>query len=391
VSIARPSTLQHYGRTTAKVTTTTLYDSSSLAQNTASLENDSTLVTTNTDGEESKIPSYSTLIKFAFTTILIWLSEPLLSLVDCTTVGMFASDSTIQLASLGPATTLTDSLLYLTYFLAISTTNQLAALLSVKDYRKLQSTTSHVLGVAVCLGLAVTATVFVAGTGLLRSMAGSSGTPELVYFAARYTTIRAAVAVAAVTGMVAQSFCLTVQDMKTPIVAMVTASVINVVGDIGLRAYGVQGAAYATAAACVASTTILMRKVRSQMQEWRQLEVLQQNSSLLGTTDMELNLSRTTNSDVTQIEVADLTMFNADNATHVHVSADVMSIASTLNPETHQDVPLFSLPDRESFVGLVRLSGPIFFVMLAKIACYGAMTIAATHFGVVALASHNIM
>jgi len=84
-------------------------------------------------------------------------------------------------------------------------------------------------------------------------------------------------------------------------------------------------------------------------------------------------------------------MFNADNATHVHVLADVMLFASTLNPKTHQEVPLFSLPDRELFVGLVRLSVPIFFIMLAKVACYGAMTIAATHFGVVALASHNIM
>jgi Na+-driven multidrug efflux pump len=50
-----------------------------------------------------------------------------------------------------------------------------------------------------------------------------------------------------------------------------------------------------------------------------------------------------------------------------------------------------SLPDRRSFVELVKLSGPIFLVILAKIACYGAMTLRATDFGVVPLATHNIM
>lgn len=53
-------------------------------------------------------------------------------------------------ASLGPATTLIDSLLYLTYFLAISTTTLVSKGIAVKDWRGLQKTTSHVSRVS-CL------------------------------------------------------------------------------------------------------------------------------------------------------------------------------------------------------------------------------------------------
>ena len=54
-------------------------------------------------------------------------------------------------------------------------------------------------------------------------------------------------------------------------------------------------------------------------------------------------------------------------------------------------VPFLSLPDKSSTIDLVKLSGPMFFVMLGKIACYGAMSIRATDFDVVNLAAHSIM
>jgi Na+-driven multidrug efflux pump len=325
------------------------------------------------------IPSYRTLLVFSSTTILIWLSEPLLSLVDTAVVGMAAGGSVsavVQLASLGPATTLIDSLLYLTYFLAIATTNLAAPALSEQKYRQLQETVSHVLSVAVVMGLVVTATVFFAGTPLLTSMAGSSASAELITCAVQYSQIRAFVAVSSVVGMVAQALLLTVQDMRTPAIAVAVASIVNVVGDISLRRYGVQGAAVATAAACVASTTILMRKVRKIMIEWRRLEVVGNSNNGNG--------SQTKNTAA------------ATNGT-AQPQADVLQLDNTelLSPaemETDTDpVPLLRLPDRKSLIQLVLLSGPIFVTMVAKIACYGAMTLRCTDFGVTALASHNIM
>jgi len=55
------------------------------------------------------------------------------------------------------------------------------------------------------------------------------------------------------------------------------------------------------------------------------------------------------------------------------------------------NIPLLSLPDRQSLFELLRLSGPIFFVILAKISCYSAVTLRTTQFGVVTLATHNVM
>ena len=87
----------------------------------------------------STIPSYKAILVFVFTTVLIWLTEPLLSLVDTTVVGRPPKYPrrtslglhsiplhTVELASLGPATLLCDTLVYLTYFLAIATTNSVS-------------------------------------------------------------------------------------------------------------------------------------------------------------------------------------------------------------------------------------------------------------------------
>jgi putative MATE family efflux protein len=281
-------------------------------------------------------PSYRQLGMFTATTVLIWLSEPLLSLVDTTVVGLTqGSHAVVQLASLGPATTLIDSLLYLTYFLAIATTNQIAASRATGNTRQLQVTTSHTMGVAVVLGALTTALVWLFGQGWLLRMAGASATPLLVQCATDYSCIRAAAAVPAVVGMVAQSVCLATLDTRTPVIAVAAASICNVVGDVLLAPIlGVRGAALATAASNVVSTSILLRAVRRQMRRWRAEE----------------------------------------------------SDSSSFPP-----VPFMSWPDRTSLLRLLKLVGPIFFVICAKIACYSAMTLRCTDFGVTALAAHGIM
>lgn len=290
-------------------------------------------------------PSYRRLLIFSGTTLLIWLSEPLLSLVDTTVVGLTQGRLAVtQLASLGPATTLLDSLLYLTYFLAIATTNQIAASRAVGDHRQLQKTTSQTMGVAVVLGALTTCAVWLFGHGWLTSMAGASATtPGLVDFAGSYARIRSLAAVPAVVGMVAQSVCLATLDTITPAVAVAVASVVNIVGDLALApTLGVKGAAIATAVSNCASTAVLLHAVHKQLRKWRNQEQEAQSPAPSSTT---------------------------------------FSTAT----------PMFSLPDRSSLVALLRLVGPIFFVICAKIACYSAMTLRCTDFGVLPLAAHGIM
>lgn len=322
--------------------------------------------------DEPCVPSYRQLLVFLSTTVLIWLSEPLLSLVDTTVVGWTPGRTAVtQLASLGPATTMYDSLLYMCYFLAIATTNKLAPAYAQKKYRELQITTSHVLGVSAVLGTLTTATVLFFGKSLLMNMVGSSAdAADLVFYASRYASIRASVGIASIMGMVAQSFCLATLDTKTPVLAVAIASMVNVVGDITLRRFGVQGAAVATAVSSLLSSAVLLRAVRRRTKEWRTLE-LQQSAAMPMRNQTELLL---TNESIN------------NNNNKVVVDDPMQAKATPALP-----VPFVSLPDRKSLIELVKLSGPIFFVILAKIACYGAMTFRCIDFGVVSLAAHNIM
>lgn len=341
------------------------------------------------------IPSYKTMLLFVSTTILIWLSEPLLSLVDTTVVGQYAN--VLQLAALGPATMLIDSAVYLTYFLAIATTNTIANALSTKNYRKLQTTTSEVLGLAAILGGMLTALIFGAGRPLLHWASGGSSSPELIQLALEYCQIRSIVAPLSIVGMVAQSICLASLDTKTPAIAVAVASIVNVVGDLALvPKWGMQGASVATAAASVASTLVLLRKVHATMQKWRskeeELEMGKGSANIATVVNgvPVLGYSNSTSSSSSTIDnmiVNATTTSSEDNAsTKAKVTKRTQSTDST--PST---VPFIGFPDPKSLLTLVRMAGPIFFCILGKIICYSAMSVRAADFGVTALAAHNVM
>jgi Na+-driven multidrug efflux pump len=334
----------------------------------------------------SKIASYSKLIIFISTTIIIWLSEPLLSLVDTTVVGKFAaaggavgaggvSLQTLQLAALGPATMICDNLFYLVYFLAIAVTNQLASSANQKHSSSIQiKTTSHALGVASILGLMITLLIGSSyGSSILRFIIGDGGamvngvdmTTSLLFSSWDYAKIRGLFAPLTVMGMIAQAVCLATLDTKTPALAVVAASVINVVGDILLVAkwkMGLRGAAIATAAAGIGSSSILLYKTKKKMNSWR-LNVLLQQERAVEEEEKKKSLNEMS-------------------------STTSSSTASTLTAK----LPSFvSLPDPKSFISLVKLAGPIFFVLLGKIICYSSMTLKASDFEMMSLATHNIM
>lgn len=329
----------------------------------------------------SALPSYKKLIMFTATTIMIWISEPLLSLVDTTVVSLTQKNAVVQVAALGPATTLIDSLQYLTYFLAMATTSQLAKFLALKDYRKLQETTSQILGVAAVLGVLISAIVFGLGLPLLTSMiGGSSQSRELIGLAARYCWIRASVAPLAVMGMVAESSCLANVDTMTPAIAVFSASMVNLVGDLSLSFWGIQGAAIATAVATTTSTCIMLRKVKKRKDTWRQRELDQINDIARGSSNSQSQ--RNGSSGVSSV---------IEGAPRLIEDENILDKENDKEKSAIPKVPFLSLPDKSSTIDLVKLAGPMFFVMLGKIACYGAMSIRATDFGVVNLAAHSIM
>ena len=85
-------------------------------------------------------PSNLSLLKFYVPCLALWISGPLLSLVDTSFVGLSAkanalggSGSAAQLAALGPATTFIDGSLYLFAFLNVATTNLYASALALEN------------------------------------------------------------------------------------------------------------------------------------------------------------------------------------------------------------------------------------------------------------------
>jgi Na+-driven multidrug efflux pump len=304
----------------------------------------------------------------------------------------------LQLAALGPATMLIDSLLYLTYFLSIATTSKMAKALAQRDYKSLQTTSSHIMGVAGILGFCVLALVFGMGRTLLTWSAGSSGSPQLIGAALEYSRIRCAVAPLSIVGMVAQSICLSVRDTTTPAVAVAVASIVNIVGDFCLvPRMGLTGAAIATAAASTSSTLVLLKSVRNKALDWRQKE-----SEATGTNGLKahvvvngINATKVTTTVVDGKPVLyndTVTTRNTtiSGSTGTAVASDTTTTTRT-STLTSSQIPFISLPDRTSLLQLVQLAGPIFFVIVGKVVCYSAMTLKATNFGLSNVAAHNIM
>ncbi|GAX27708.1 hypothetical protein FisN_13Hh195 [Fistulifera solaris] len=312
-----------------------------------------------------QLPSYRQLVVYTLATVAIWMAEPLLSLVDTTVVGLTqGATSTVQVASMGPATTLFDSILYGCWFLAVATTSQVAQALAKRDYSELQTVVRNVLGVSLTLGCGVTAFLMLCGPFILRTMVQSSASaPSLVHYASQYTRIRALVAIPAIASQVLQSTCLATLDVRTPAIAVLVASVVNIVGDLLLSpTMGVVGAAWATAAATVASTGILFRAVMKQMQQWE--EEANEKTRTDALDDEALN---------EKVPIVSDTSLRTWIKTWRTVSS------------------MFSLPNGRQFVELLRLSGPLFYAINAKLACYSALTIRCAPFGVTALAAFNIM
>lgn len=377
------------------------------------------------------VPSYRTLLVFWAGTVAIWLSEPMLSLVDTTVVGLSSSSSSsiYHLAAMGPATVLTDLSLYATYFLALATTSQLAAAHSAGDWKQCQRITSQVLGVALLTGMVVTLALWCGGPTVLRYMIGSSSSLQhaqtnllLTTLASQYCSIRAIAAPAAVVGMVAQAVCLATVDVQTPVLAVLLASIINVTGDLWLRHYQLVGVASATAVSSLASCTVLLWAVIRKMNHWNNLQQQQQQSQIIVDTAAAASAISTMKADAPAsiLSRSMPELYGHDNAIPFNSSleaalafpASTMTYPRLLNNATVNEdgnistpseqeeqqstataavVSYVSLPDRRELWKLVQLSLPLAFNMWAKMGCYFALTVKAADFGPTAMASHNIL
>ena len=353
------------------------------------------------------LPTTKQMLVFIATTVLVWVSEPLLSLVDSAVVGRFAGrashtinngsalspnlSSVIQLAALGPATMLCDSSIFLTYFIGLAATNQIARASAKKDWKSQIETSSHVMGVSIALGAFISIMLFIFGEPMLRSIIGPGGavvqdvltgksidmTEQVVHIALGYTRIRTVAAIFAITGSTAQSLLLCVLDTPTVALAVVIATSFNTLGDVVLVAwngFGVWGAALATGVASIAANMLLIYKERKVVKKWRDnlwLEKYGGEKDIPYSRNSQSN-SKSSSSSIDSTDKRDKKMMEKEY-------------------EEYLVAPFISLPDRKSLIALLKLAGPIFFVMVGKLIEFWAMTIRAGNFGMVSLACHNIL
>ncbi|KAG5179596.1 hypothetical protein JKP88DRAFT_270306 [Tribonema minus] len=182
-----------------------------------------------------------------------------MSLVD---TGVVGQRSSLDLAALGPATNLCDSLLYGCAFLSIATTNLLASALANGDKRESQKVVSQALAIGLTFGTALSIAVFLFGTRMMLWSAG--GNAAIAPIALKYSNIRMIGAPACLASMIAQAACLGSKDSVTPLFVVLACGAFNAVGDVFLvrtMGMGIRGAAIATSVSEVIGMGLLMRAV----------------------------------------------------------------------------------------------------------------------------------
>lgn len=185
------------------------------------------------------------IVRFAGPALGIWLSGPIMSLIDTAVVG---NSSSLELAALGPGTVFCDQVGYLFMFLSVATSNLIATSLAKQEKEKAAYHLSRLLFVSLVCGVCM---LFLTGAFspiLLKGFVGRQN-DMLVPAACSYVQIRGLAWPAVLVGTVAQSASLGMQDSWGPLKALAIASLLNFSGDILLCSYlgfGIAGAAWAT-------------------------------------------------------------------------------------------------------------------------------------------------
>jgi len=233
--------------------------------------------------QAAPLPTMRDFRKFAIPCLGLWVSGPLLSLVDTSFVGLSGdvSMSAEMVAALGPATTFFDGATYLFAFLNVASTN-LYSSARAQDGEKSASAESVVrtaARIAVVCGISLTFLLFKFSRPLLRLYIGpeAANQPNLLNWATEYVQIRALSMPTSLLLGVLQACLLGAKDSVTPLIAVAFATVVNIFGDyIGVTklGLGLRGAAIATTLAQWASTVALLGPARQKLVQNHNLGIL---------------------------------------------------------------------------------------------------------------------
>jgi len=199
--------------------------------------------------------SISKIIKFAIPATGVWLCGPILSLIDTASVGLLAG--TMQQAGLSPGVAICDYSALLMAFLYTATTNLVAVAQQQEgdsdSKPRATCTLISALQLSGYVGFALGTFLILFSKPLIMGIMGTEAVDPIVFNAARkYVNIRAlGFPAAAIIGS-AQSACLGMRDIRSPLYVLMAAAAVNFFGDVlfvGRSAAwlgGAAGAAWAT-------------------------------------------------------------------------------------------------------------------------------------------------
>lgn len=232
-----------------------------------------------TEGGEQQTPppqpTLRELVKFALPCLGLWISGPLLSLVDTASVGLTAKPGmgATELGALGPATTFIDGSTYLFAFLNVATTNLYASALAKHSGNEEKSRLAGdavvrtAVKISLFCGLGVMALLFTKGQALLSLYIGEASA-QIVGPATEYVHIRALSLPTSLLAGVLQAALLGSQDSVTPLVAVLASTIINIFGDgmlVVALGMGTAGAAIATTLAQWGGTAAMYRPAKNKL------------------------------------------------------------------------------------------------------------------------------
>ncbi len=221
-------------------------------------------------------PTLRSLYNFYIPCLGLGISGPLLSLVDTASVGLTAKPGmgAFELGALGPATTFIDGSTYLFAFLNIATTNLYANTMArnADDEERSKLATDAVVRAAakisVFCGLGIMGVIYWKGEFVLSLYIGEEASKTILKPASEYILIRALSMPTALLVRVVQASFLGAKDSVTPLIAVVAATIVNILGDgclvFGLQ-MGVKGAAIATLVAQWAGTIAMYRPAMNKL------------------------------------------------------------------------------------------------------------------------------
>jgi Na+-driven multidrug efflux pump len=196
--------------------------------------------------------------RFVLPAFGIYASPALMSLIDAAFVGRL---STLELAALGPASSISDSAPNPLLFISIGATNLCARAFATKGSGDVLATTTRTsLSMGTAGGFMIAGLVTANAASL--AMAYCSGNAALAVPCARYVYIRALAIPAVVIATVAQAICIGVKDTTTPMIAVGLSAALNLAGNFVLitcLGQGLAGAAWATSASQLCAAALLLR------------------------------------------------------------------------------------------------------------------------------------